>query len=70
MKKSLKGLTVLFDRDLNEGEADLIVAAVLQLRGVAEVKRVTVVSEDHWARRRVYLDLREKFLKFSVEAFG
>jgi hypothetical protein len=54
----------VFETDLREDDAQSIIAAIKQLRGVSEVSPVITTTADHFARRRI----KQTFLK-DVYAF-
>jgi hypothetical protein len=63
----LKGLTVTFETDLRTDDAEDIITAVKQLRGVLDVQPVETVSGDYMAREVIRNELREKL--FDVLAW-
>lgn len=57
----VKGVTVAFERDLRPEDAERIVEAIRQLRGVASVEAVEAdMSADFCARERLRLELTER----------
>lgn len=56
MTTRLKALTVILDSDIREDDAESLIAAIRQLRGVGTVESVEASSTDYYARQRVALD--------------
>lgn len=53
MTDRLKGLTVAFDRDIREDDAEAIVSAIKMIKGVLDVQPSYATSEDWMNRRRI-----------------
>lgn len=60
MTDRLKGVTVVFDRDIREDDAQSIIDAIRMLRHVADVIPSVNVMGDEMARIRVRNEIREK----------
>lgn len=63
MTTRLKGLTVVFERDIRVDDAQPIIDAIALLRGVAKVVPVERMIEDDHARVRVRHELVQKLWK-------
>ena len=61
MSRSIKGLAVTFEADLSEEGAELVMAAIRQLKGICDVTAVPLKFDDHYERSRIrneiYLEL-------------
>jgi len=53
MTDRLKGLTVAFDRDIREDDAEAIVSAIKMIKGVLDVQPSYATSEDWMNRCRI-----------------
>ena len=63
MTDRLKGITVLFDREIREDDAQCIIDAVKMIKGVASVRQ-HVVDPSHWlAVSKAKHELTEKIWK-------
>lgn len=60
MTDRLKGVTVVFEPDLREDDAQPIIDAIKLLRGVIAVTPQVEVAEDHFARTQALHELRSK----------
>ena len=60
MTDRLKGLTVVFDDDIREDDAQPLIDAIGQLRGVLSVEPVKTTAEDYYARQRIARELKQK----------
>jgi hypothetical protein len=56
----LKGVVVAFDRDIREDEAGTLLAAIRQLRGVADVQPSIANLNDEIVRMRVDMEWRQR----------
>lgn len=63
MTDRLQGLTVAFERDIRDDDADAIIAAIKQLRGVAGVTPHVVDINAFVARARAQQDIEERLWK-------
>jgi len=65
MTDKLKGVWVAFDADIREDDAQSLIGAIKQLRGVSDVKGNVANAEDWINRRRIktelWLQLNELF---------
>lgn len=57
MTDRLKGLTVAFDHDIREDDAEAIVNAIKMIKGVVDVKPTYATSEDWINRERIRREL-------------
>lgn len=62
MTDRFKGVTVAFDRDIREDDAQPIIEAIRQLRGVLSVKPIVAGFEDSIAEERVRRELGQQLL--------
>ncbi len=62
MTTRLKGLTVAFDHDVREDDAEAIISAIRMLRGVLDVAPVEASSDDWVVQQRVRHELGSKLL--------
>jgi hypothetical protein len=60
MTDRLKGLIVTFDCDVREDDAQAVIAAIKQLRGVIDVTGSVADFGDHMNRERIRQELRQK----------
>lgn len=61
MTDRIQDLTVVLDSDIREDDVECIMDAILMIKGVQSVGKGKPVNfEDHMARQRVYMDVREK----------
>ncbi len=70
MTQRLKGVTVAFDRDIREDDAEAILNAIRMIRHVAAVEAVEVNHADWFAQQRVRTELRDAFLKMYDSITG
>jgi len=59
----LKGVYVAFDKDYRDDDVEQIIDAIKMVRGVVDVKAVTVNPEDWMNRARVKDEMRDKFFE-------
>ena len=62
MTDRLKGLTVAFDRDIREDDAEAIVNAIKMIKGVLDVQPSYATSDDWIVEERVRRELYGKLL--------
>lgn len=62
MTTRFKGLTVAFEDDIRDDDAEAIISAIRQIRGVAGVVPVEASSDDWMARMRVKEEIRKEVL--------
>jgi len=60
MTDRLKGVWVIFDKDIREDDAQPIIDAIKQIRHVLSVKPSIADGSDYMARERVRMELSEK----------
>lgn len=60
MTTKLKGLTVVFENDIREDDAEKIILAIAQLRGVLSVGGIEQNTNDYLARTRIRQELTNK----------
>lgn len=63
MTDRLKGVYVAFDKDYRDDDVEQIIDAIKMVRGVVDVKAVTVNPEDWMNRARVKDEMRDKFFE-------
>lgn len=63
MTDRLKGVTVVFDRDIRVDDAEAILAAIQMIKGVACVAPSISTSDDWMNRERVRIELVEKIFE-------
>jgi hypothetical protein len=63
MTDRYKGLIVTLDTDLRDDDAEPIIAAIRQLRGVIDVRPVVANPDDHINRQRVAYELRARLFR-------
>jgi hypothetical protein len=57
----LLGVWVAFEKDIRVDDAEPLIAAIKQLKGVLEVKRDLIANPSDWmAQERAWCDLSEK----------
>lgn len=67
MTDRLNGVTVTFERDIREDDAEAILIAIRQIRGVAAVEPHVATPEDHFARTQAAHEFKIKLYKFLEE---
>lgn len=60
MTDRLKGCWVAFDRDIRDDDAEPLIAAIQQMRGVLAVEPSIMTPDDWMARERVRRELTDK----------
>ncbi len=63
MTQRLKGLTVAFEQDIREDDAEALINAIRMIRGVASVTPIEADSGDWINRQRVRHEIAEEFGK-------
>jgi len=63
MTDRLKGLTVTFEKDMRDDDAEGLIDAIKRLRGVADVIPHIVNSDDYMNRTQVRYDMQAKLYK-------
>lgn len=63
MTDRYKGVVVTFDHDIRSDDAEQIISAILQLRGVIGVAPVNANLNDQINRQRIRIELREKLMR-------
>lgn len=67
MTDRLKGLTVTFDRNIRDDDAELIINAVLMIKGVQDVHPL-VVNPDGWVvANKARMDMRDRIMQALKE---
>lgn len=61
MADLVKGLTVVLERDIRDDDAQAIISAIQQIRGVASVTPHITTGEDYFVARRTKLKIAERF---------
>ena len=67
MSNKIKGLTVAFEKDVNEEYAEEITKAIQLFDGVGEIKASISNSDDWINRAQVKMEFREKIYTFMKE---
>jgi hypothetical protein len=62
MTDRLKGCTVTFEHEIRDDDAEPILEAIRQLRGVADVTPAIMTADDYFVIRRVRRELQDKLL--------
>ncbi len=65
MTDRLKGLTVAFDKDIREDDAQCIIDAILLIRGVSGVTTSTSNPEDYMNRQQIIRDIKAKIFDLA-----
>lgn len=60
MTDRLKGCWVAFDRDIRDDDAEPLIAAIQQMRGVLSVEPSVATPDDWMARERIRHELEAK----------
>lgn len=60
MTDRLKGLVVTLDQDYRDDDAEAIINAIRQIKGVLSVSTSIATGEDHFNRTRIKYELGEK----------
>lgn len=60
MTTRLKGALIVFEKDIREDDAEPMLAAIAQIRGVLKVTRVEADHNDYIARIRVRSELQQR----------
>ena len=68
MTDRLKGLTVVFEKDIREDDAQCIIDAILMIKGVVAVNNSFVNSDDYINRRKIADDIKSR-LYFALEDY-
>jgi hypothetical protein len=63
MTDRFAGFVVTLEQDIREDNAEATIAAIKQIKGVADVRPVESSAEMQIAEQRARLDLAEKILK-------
>ena len=67
MTDRLKGLTVAFESDIRDDDAQCIIDAILMIKGVANVTTSISNSEDYMNRQQVKREVVDKLYKLAKE---
>jgi hypothetical protein len=65
MTDRLKGCTVTFDHDIRNDDADPILDAIRQIRGVLHVEPNIVTFDDHTAEVRARTELARRLIDLA-----
>lgn len=68
MTDRLKGLIVAFDHDIREDDAQAIITAIRQLRGIASVKPSVADPNDALVRMRLDTEWRKRIYDMLDQA--
>ena len=60
MTDRVKGFTVTLEKDIRIDDVEFILNAVKMIKGIAHVEPSISTSDDHFARQRVKMEMREK----------
>jgi len=64
MTDRLNGVTVTFDRDIRDDDAECLIQAIKMIKGVVHVEPNIVTSEDWMAQTRTKTEIRNKLYEF------
>jgi len=64
MTDRLNGVTITFEKDIRDDDAEAILDAMKMIRGVAHVEPNIVTIDDWMSRRQVKSDIRDKLYDF------
>lgn len=67
MTDRLKGLTVAFDRDIRDDDAQCIIDAILMIKGITGVTTSISNSEDYMNRQQVRHEVINKIYALAKE---
>jgi len=67
MTDRVKGFTVTLEKDIRIDDVEVILNAVKMIKGVAHVEPSISTSDDHFARERVKMEMREKIWRIIDE---
>lgn len=67
MTDRLKGVTVAFERDIREDDAELIINAIRMIKGVAGVKDIKSTGYDYINREQIRHEIVEKIYAMAKE---
>lgn len=67
MTDSLNGVTVVFERDIREDDAEAILTAIRMIKGVASVEPHVSTVGDHFARTQAAHEFKMKLYAFIDE---
>ena len=68
MSDRIHSLTVVLDENIRADDAEPIIDAIRQLRGVLSVSGNVANLSDHVARARAFVELRDKILGVLIDA--
>ena len=60
MTDKVKGFTVTLEKDISIDDVEVILNAVKMIKGIAHVEPSISTPNDHFARQRVKMEIREK----------
>ena len=60
MTDRVKGLTVVFEEDMRDDDAEAIINGIRMMRNVASVTPRLVNSDDYYNREKIRVDLQTK----------
>jgi len=60
MTDKVKGFTVTLEKDISIDDVEVILNAVKMIKGIAHVEHSISTPNDHFARQRVKMEIREK----------
>jgi len=63
MTDRFNALTVVFEKDIREDDAQAIISAIMQLRGVASVEGNVADMNSHIAKQQAMYELQGKILE-------
>lgn len=63
MTDRIRHITITLDKDYRDDDAEVILSAIRQIRGVGSVKPMVVEGGEHLAREAVRVDLEGKLYK-------
>ncbi len=63
MSDKLKGITITFDHNMNEEQADALINAIKMFKGVLHVEPSIVTGQDHMNRTLIKAEFLNKIFK-------
>ena len=64
MTDRMNGVTVTFDRDIREDDAEILIQAISMIKGVIHVEPNIVMPESYNAKMQMKIEIRDKLYTF------
>ena len=64
MTDRLNGVTITFEKDIRDDDAEAIINAMKMIKGVIHVEPHIVTTDDHMATTRANIEFRGKLIDF------